>query len=275
MKAIGASLTLLSLCILGNAAELQSQLPNPNEIRIVPIDPTPEPDNAVVRIRFPEANSVKVNAPVRVQLKVEGYPLATDSDFPRKKEVFNSSKGQGIKVIVDEDLYFLETEALLDADNDTENYFDQTVTFEIPDDLKQGMHVIRAFPVRSFNESLKGDGCFSESIFYFQKKKDNLAFDPTAPYLTYNAPQGSFKWGRNKPILLDFYISNCQLSKDGYKVRLTVNGTNMRMLTSWTPYYIYGLQPGSHTIRLELLDPQNKIVPGLFNDIKQKIDIRG
>jgi len=254
-----------------NAAELQHQTPNPNEIRVVPVDPTPEPDSLKVTIVFPEDDSVKVNNPVRVQLRVEGYPLATDSDFPRSKEVFNSSKGQGIKVVLDERTTFLETEALIDADNDTENYYDQTVTFELPD-LRPGMHILRAFPVRSFGEALKTDNSFATTVFYFQKKKGNQSFDLSAPYLTYNEPQGSFK--QNKPILLDFYIQNCQLSKDGYKVRLTIDGNNMRILTQWIPYYIYGLQKGTHTIRLELLDMKNKLVPGIFNDFKQQIEIK-
>jgi hypothetical protein len=260
-------------CIFSNAADLEHQLPNPNEIRVVPVDPTPEPDDAEVSIIFPEDNSVKVNSPVRVQLKVEGYPLATDSEFPRNKEIFNSSKGQGIRVVLDERTYFIETEALIDADNDTENYYDQTVTFELPD-LRPGVHILRAFPVRSFGESLKGDGCFAATAFYFQKKKDNSPLDLSVPYLTYNEPQGSFKTGKNKPVLLDFYIKNCKLSKDGYKVRLTIDGANMRILTQWVPYYIYGLSKGSHTLRLELLDPKNKVVSGTFNDFKQNIEIK-
>lgn len=257
---------------LSHAAELKHQAPNPTEIRVVPVDPTPEPDSLQVRIVFPEEDTVKVNNPVRVQLRIEGYPLATDSEFPRSKEVFNSSKGQGIKVILDERTTFIETEALIDADNDTENYYDQTITFELPD-LRPGMHILRAFPVRSFGESLKTDNSFATTIFYFQKKKENPAFNLNTPYLTYNEPQGSFKSGK-KPVLLDFYIQNCQLSKDGYKVRLTIDGENMRILTQWIPYYIYGLQKGTHTIRLELLDMKNKLVPGMFNDFKQQIEIK-
>lgn len=255
-------------------AEIEAPKSNPHEIRVVPVDPTPEPDEVEVHITFPENNAVKVTSPVRVQLKVEGYPLATDSDFQRKREIFNSSKGQGIRVILDERTYFLETEALIDADNDTENYYDQTITFELPGNLKPGMHILRAFPVRSFNESLKGDGCFDANVFYYQKKKDGTSIDLTAPYLSYNEPQGDYRVGKNKPILLDFYISNCQLSRDGYKVRLSIDGSVVRTLTQWIPYYIYGLSNGSHTIRLELLDPQNKLVPGAFNDFKQQIHIK-
>jgi hypothetical protein len=73
--------------------------------------------------------------------------------------------------------------------------------------------------------------------------------------------------------LLDFYLSNCDLSPDGYKVRLTVDGTMTRVISSWQPYYISGLKKGTHTIRLELIDEKNLLVPGIFNDNQRTITI--
>jgi hypothetical protein len=90
--------------------------------------------------------------------------------------------------------------------------------------------------------------------------------------LTYNAPEGEFKDGQ--PILLDFYVVNTQLSKDGYKVRLIIDGTDKRMLTEWVPYFIYGLKKGSHTIKLELLNPQGTVLAPLFNDLEQTIVVK-
>ena len=54
----------------------------------------------------------------------------------------------------------------------------------------------------------------------------------------------------SQPVLLDFFISNCELTSDGYKVRLIVDGDAIRTLTSWQPYYIYGLKKGP--IRFDL-----------------------
>ena len=117
---------------------------------------------------------------------------------------------------------------------------------------------------------------FPSNYLLLPKEKENPNIDLSQPYLTYNAPQGEYPYNskRPQPILLDFYITNCELSKDGYKVRLTIDNDVKRNLISWQPYYIYGLAPGTHKIRLELLDPQNSKVSGQFNDVQRTFTIR-
>ena len=95
--------------------------------------------------------------------------------------------------------------------------------------------------------------------------------DLNKPYLTYNEPQGRYTYNESTPLLLDFYISNCKLSIDGYKVALSINGNLIQKLAEWTPYYIYGLNKGTHNIKLELLDASNEIVPGFFNVVEREI----
>jgi hypothetical protein len=258
------------------AAEMKEHAPNPKGIRIVPVDPTPEPNEVKTKIQFPKADELVSSMPIQGQIKLEGYPLGVDSDFPRKKEIFDSREGQSLHVFIDNQPYFPLNEAVIDALQDFENYFDQTVMFKVPFTLQPGMHVMRVFPVRSFNESLKGDNCYDMHVFYHKVIKDNPQMILDQPYLTYNEPQGEFQSDKNnpKPVLLDFYIHNCELSKDGYKVRLTIDNANQRTLTSWQPYYIYGLKKGVHRIRLELLDPQNALMKGLFNDVERTIVIK-
>lgn len=269
-----ALLSLISATSLQSAAYLEEQTPNPKEVRVVPMDPTPEPDHVTTKIIYPRKYEVESSLPVRGQIRVEGYALGVDSDFPRKKEIYNDKEGQSLHIIVDNQPYFSVDEAILDSLDDVEEYFDQTAEYEIPFKLQPGMHVLRVFPVRSFNESLKGDNSFTASVFYYKTKKTDFQVDLSQPYLTYNEPQGEYSYNKNEPILLDFYITNCQLSKDGYKVRLTIDGTNQRTLVSWVPYYLYGLGKGMHTIQLELLDPDNKPVPGYFNDIQRTFTIK-
>lgn len=261
-------------CLFG--AEMKDHAPNPQNIRVVPVEPTPEPNQVKTKIQFPKVDQLYDSTSMKGQIKLEGYPLGVDSDFPRKKEIKNNSEGQSLHVFIDNQPYFPLNEAVVDALEDFENYYDQTVIFQIPFTLQPGMHVMRVFPVRSFNESLKGDNCYDMHVFYYKIIKDNPQMVLEEPYLTYNEPQGEFKMDSNnlKPILLDFYISNCELSKDGYKVRLTIDGSNQRILTSWQPYYIYGLKKGMHRIRLELLDPQNVRIPGIFNDVERSIVIK-
>ena|SRR5579872_7299457 len=269
-----AALGLSSLLMASlQAAEFSEQEPNTGSIRIVPVDPTPEADQVTTEIVFPQEGEVKSGV-VSVEVKIAGFPIGNMSDFPRKNEIYDDPEGQAIYLIVDDNDPIILNESLVDALDNNENYYEELLESKIPFQLDDGMHVLQTFPVRSFRESLKGDGCYNMRVFYYRLQKDNLNFDEDAPYLTYNQPLGEYTYHRRKPILLDFYLNNCQLSKDGYKVRLTIDKEAPRTLTAWVPYFLYGLQPGSHTIRLELLSPQNKRVPGIFNDVTRTITIQ-
>ena len=264
-----------ALCLfssLYSAAHINEKEPNPSEIRLVPVMPTPEPEFAKTLIVFPAEGEVKSKNPINIQVQEQGFPLGVNSDFLRAREIYNNKRGQSLHVIVDNHPYFVVYQELVDALDDNEIYFDQTLNFDVPFNLEPGMHVIRMFPVRSFNESLKGDGCYAARTFYFKTKKNNPEINLSIPYLTYNQPQGRYPTS-SQPILLDFYISNCELSKDGYKVKVTIDNEVIRYLTLWTPYYIYGLTKGSHKIQLELIDPQNKPVVGMYNNMQQIITI--
>jgi len=241
-------------------------------IRVVPMKPTPEPDEVEVRFAFPLEGEVKTENPVKVQVRLEAYPLGFASDFPRAREIRDSNEGQALRIIVDGKQHFDINEAIDDVAENEEIDFDQILQTNIPFNLSEGTHILRAFPVRSFDESLKGPSSFAAMYFYFGKAENKPSIDLSTPYLTYNAPEGMFKSG--EPILLDFYLTNTQLSKDGYKVRLTIDGSDKRILTEWIPYFIYGLKKGSHKIKLELLDPQNKVLAPLFNDLEHTIVVK-
>jgi uncharacterized protein YneR len=260
----------------GFCAHLEEQTPNLKGIQVVPVERTPDPDHVETKILYPRKDELKTSNRVKGQIRVDGFALGVDTELPRKKEVWNDPEGQSLHIFIDNQPYFSVNDALIDALDDVEEYYDQTAEFEIPFKLQPGMHVIRTFPVRSYNESVKSDRAFTASVFYYQEKKDNPQIDLSKPYLTYNEPQGEYDYNKNnpQPILLDFYLSNCDLSRDGYKVRLTIDNDNQRILTSWQPYYIYGLKKGMHRIRLELLDPQNNYISGLFNDVTRTIVIK-
>jgi hypothetical protein len=271
---ITALLTLLMSAVF--CADYEGQPPNPKGIQVVPVDPTPDPDYVDTKIYYPKQNELKTSSHVKGQVRLEGFALGTDTEQPRKREIWNNPDGQSLHIIIDNQPYFSVNEALIDALDDVEDYFDQTADFEIPFKLQPGMHVIRTFPVRSYNESVKSNKAFAASIFYYQERKNDPQIDLSQPYLTYNEPQGEYEFSANnpKPILLDFYITNCELSRDGYKIQLTIDSDNQRTLTSWQPYYIYGLKKGIHKIQLILIDPQNKTVPGPFNNVTKTFTIK-
>ncbi len=274
-----SSLSLMTAALLFAsplcAAYQQEPLPNPSDIRVVPVDPTPEGDEVRTKIIFPEDGDFEKSNPVKVQIRLDGFPLRTFSQFPRSREVLNYNKeGQSLHVIIDDRPYFIENEAQISALEDQDVYYKQVLEFDIPFKLKPGQHTMRVFPARSYGESLKGDGCFAVREFFVNSKTPLSGVDLNKPYLTYNQPQEDCNYEKNKPILLDFYISNTQLSPDGYKVRLTIDNTVQRTIVKWTPYYVYGLKAGTHTFKLELLNETNKVVPGPFNTVERSFCIR-
>lgn len=264
----GATLSMLSLYA---AVEFNGGNPNPTDIQVVPVERTPEPNGIELRIQYPLYGYLEKEKTVDMQLRLDWLPLGVDSDFPREHEIYNSKEGQSLHIFIDDHDYFEVNEALFDALDGHDEYFDQIAEFSVPFPLSPGIHVVRAFPCRSFGESLKEGKASIASVFYYQKK-EGKAPDFKKPYLTYNTPQGVIE-GVGKPVLLDFYINNCALSKDGYKVRVTIDGGNERFLYEWSPYYIYGLGSGKHTIHLELMSPQNTLVPGPFNDVTKTFTI--
>ncbi len=262
-------ISYLASLILGMAA---IKAPASN-IRTVAVSPTPEPSTVVLRIAIPQNRQI-VFSPVWVQFRIDGFALGAASQFDRAGEVVNSELGQTVHVVVDNQPYFPVNEPALDPFDSSGYYYDMSYRVKIPFRLSSGMHTLRMFPARSFGESLKGDNAFTAITFYVGEEKDNPQMDLSKPYITYNEPSPLMPLVEGKPVLLDFYLSNAELSPDGYKVRLTIDGKVNRILTLWLPYYIYGLKRGRHTIRLELLDSQNKLVPGIFNDVQETIAIQ-
>lgn len=263
--------TLLAALLLGVIAVAQPE-PNPTNIRTMPVVRTPESGTIKLRIAVPKNGQV-VGTPTWVQFRIDGYALGAGSQFDRASEIAVTNMGQTVHVVIDNYPYFPINEPALDPFDEGGFYYDMSYKFEIPYRLSAGMHTIRMFPARSFGESLKGDNTFAAINFYVGSEVDNSKMDLSQPYITYNEPSDQLPLTSEKPILLDFYVTNAELSPDGYKVRLTIDGKTIRTIPFWQPYYIYGLKKGRHTIQLELLDSDNKLVPGMFNNVKQSITV--
>lgn len=267
-------LSVFAALLLGMAQVNHSTPVKKEEIRVMPVAPTPEAQSIILAIALPENGTMlPCCQPAYIQFRIDGYSLGAASQFPRADEIAVSDMGQTVHVIIDNMPYFAINEPALDPFNEGGYFYDMSYKFAIPFNLKNGLHTIRMFPARSFGESLKSSNTFAVSYFYVGDKTDNLKVDFSKPYLTYNEPSDQMPLSQDQPILLDFYISNCELTKDGYKVRLSIDGKGTRMITSWQPYYIYGLKRGKHTVRLELLDPDDQVVPGAFNRVERQITI--
>jgi hypothetical protein len=265
---VGRLAVFFASAVLSVAAQQAAE-----QVRVLGVEPTPEPETVNIRIQLPETGSVVKGNPVWVQVRVDGYDIGNRSHFDRADEVADSELGQSLHVVIDNLPYFAVNGPAIDPFNEQDYFWNNTYQFEVPIRLSNGIHTIRVFPCRSYGESLKGDKAFEVSSFYVGSESGSLPQKLTAPFLTYNEPSDAMMLKEGKPVLLDFYITNCELTPDGYKVRLTIDNTVKRLLTAWRPYYIYGLKKGRHTFRLELLDPKNKVVPGPFNDVTRTFSI--
>ncbi len=243
------------------------------KVQVIAVKSSPQPENARIYISYPKKGEIERSSTVIMQLKLRGFPLGNISQVPRADELANSKMGQSIHVVIDNEPYFARTGPSLAPYDEEGNFYEAQYRFKIPYHLSKGEHFIRVFPCRSFGESLKSQGSFAASSFFVETKKENQNVNLSQPYLTYNEPSGYLKLTERQPVLLDFYLSNAELSKDGYKIRLTIDKNIKRILTAWTPYYIYGLRNGKHTIRLELINRNGDKVPGEFNDIQRTFKI--
>jgi hypothetical protein len=235
---------------------------------------TPEPGTAILKVQVPKDGKVVGGNPVWIQTRLDGYTLGSNSQFDRASEVVNSNLGQTLHIVIDNEPYFAINGQAIDPFNEQGWYFDQFFKFEVPFKLSNGFHTIRVFLARSFGESLKGNKVFFASYFFVKDRTDTSELEVLdGPYLTYNEPSNLSQLEEDKPVLLDFYLSNVDLTQDGYKVRMTIDGKYERVLTTWQPYYIYGLTKGNHTVRLELIDSKGKLVSGPYNDTTRKIKV--
>lgn len=237
-----------------------------SKVQVIPVSNSPENENVRIYIVFPETAQIENQNEVWLQLRLRGYPLGTETSLDRARVLVNSKLGQSIHVVVDNNTYFARIGPSLAPFDEEGNFYESMYKFKIPYNLVQGKHFLRVFPARSYGESLKEKGCFKASYFYVQNKRNNFDQDITDPFITYNEPSGYLRYEIKKPVLLDFYVSNCELSEDGYKVLVTIDRKIKRILTKWVPYYIYGLKKGKHTLRLQLVDKNSKQVEGFFND---------
>jgi hypothetical protein len=167
---------------------------------------------------------------------VTDFNLGAQTPDADAKQCANSAKGQHIHFILDNQPYYASYS-----------------------------HILLAFLSRSYHESIKREDAMVLKSFNTDKSKEQKV-DLSKPMLFYSRPKGTYTGEKEiKKLLLDFYLVNTDLEKKNQKVKATIDGTDF-MLSKWKPYYIEGLKEGKHKIRLQLIDENNKLVEGRFND---------
>lgn len=200
-----------------------------------------------------EGPVVKVTLHLAGDLK--GYKPSKDAN----------GQGNHVHVILDNEPY--------------EAYYDLSQPFELRN-VSPGKHMLRVFPSRPWHESYKNEGAFAMVTFTVKGEPANASsaidVDPRAPLLTYSRPKGEYKGADADAIMIDFWLSNAKLKGDGgeYRMRYFVDDDEARFIDKWEPVWLTGWLTGKHTVRLELLGPDNYPVKnGTYNITTREITI--
>jgi len=214
------------------------------EIKVVSAPQTERFSEAKLSLKAPAQNDLKPGLH-SFEFEVENYELKAQTAMRKKHSCANSDKGQHLHFILNNAPYRAEYSPQFKAE------------------LSEGNNVVLAFLSRSFHESIKTQSAYVLKNFVIGDPF--FEFDENAPHLFYSRPKGQYKGAETKNILLDFYLINTELSKDGNQVRLSIDNTQF-MLPHWQAYFVQGLSKGKHDFRIELLDANGQLIEGPFNN---------
>ena len=234
-------------------------------VAIASVTPSPEFPEAALTMGAVKADKVgKDSAKVTFNFNVKGYELKLQTSDNGTKMCNNSDKGQHIHFIMDNTPY----KALYEPTND--------IT------LANGTeHYLVAFLSRSYHESIKSKG--AALVYHFKiDEKGNLKKleEPKTPMITYSRPKGDYVGKDTANILLDFYVWNCTLAADGYKVKAEISNADRptQSLTAtidkWEPHFIQNLGTGKCKVVLSLIDKDGKQVEGGGTSVTREFNLK-
>ncbi len=221
---------------------------------LTPVKSSPTFEDAILALNSPEEDAELSAGEVPFSYNVTNYQLAAQTEDAEIKMCANSSQGQHIHLILNNEPYTAHYEA------------------EFKKELERGHYVALSFLSRSYHESIKQPQAFVLRQFTVgDAQPENI--DLTSPHMFYSRPKGTYEGADTKKIMLDFYLVNADLSQEGYKVRATINGQEF-LLTEWVPYFVEGLPLGENTFKLELLDENDQLVDSPFNPVERTIILK-
>jgi hypothetical protein len=211
---------------------------------------TPYPD-AKLGLVNPPAGADLAAGTNRFEFNVSGFQLGTQTPDKDGKGLANNPQGQYAALILNNGPVIQMNAATSDQA------------------LQDGHYVMLAFPSRSYHEGTKGKSGYIFRQFNVGQPENFREIDTKAPHIFYHWPTGTLKGAaETTKVLLDFYLVNCSLGPDDFKVKLTVNGTSFT-LTNWVSYMIEGLPMGENKIQLELIDANGQQVESPYNPVER------
>ena len=207
-----------------------------NKIKISKVEGSPKYEDAALVL-----NELNSGSELEFSFDVKNYKLGAQTEHEFQYSLANSKKGQHIHLIINN------------------NPYSAHYTNKFKKKLDPDNGVILAFLSRSYHESVK-----NKNAYIFTQYGDLEKIDLDKQYLFYSRPKGTYTGQDTKKLLLDFYLVNTTISKNGNKVRATINGEEF-LIDEWSPYYIEGLPKGQVKIKLELINSSGELIDSPFN----------
>lgn len=183
------------------------------------------------------------------------YKLGSQTSDAEVKMCANSGKGQHIHLIVDNKPYSAQ----------------YTSSFEYP--IQDGTRHVLAFLSRSYHESIKTSDAHLAKKVHVENNSIVRMADISDPMVFYSRPKGVYVGKDTKKVMLDFYLTNTELSENGNKVVVDING-EVHKVDKWQPYYIEGLPMGENYIKLSLVDAQGNLIKTPLNPVTRKFTLK-
>ena len=284
--------TTVTTTVTPPATQTLALVPRPQKIADL-MNGRGEQDQAqpTVKIVSPAKGAVINGSTVNVKLDLSGD---LKGYMPHKDP--STGKGNHVHVILDNQPY--------------EAYYELNEPFELRNVIA-GKHTLRVFPSRPWHESYKNEGAFQMVEFTVKgggdvakptttntgqtmannnssvapkttrEGKDVASsnageVDPARPLLTYSRPKGEYKAEDADPIMIDFWLTGAKLRGDGgeYRVRYIVDDDDAKFIDKWEPIWLSGWINGKHSVRLELVDKDDKPVDnGGYNTTTREITV--
>ena len=207
-----------------------------NKIKISKVEGSPKYEDAALVL-----NELNSGSELEFSFDVKNYELGAQTEHEFQYSLANSKKGQHIHLIINN------------------NPYSAHYTNKFKKKLDPDNGVILAFLSRSYHESVK-----NKNAYIFTQYGDLEKIDLDKQYLFYSRPKGTYTGQDTKKLLLDFYLVNTTISKNGNKVRATINDEEF-LIDEWSPYYIEGLPKGEVKIKLELINSSGELIDNPFN----------
>lgn len=214
---------------------------------------SPKPDEVIPIPAAAAGQPPATGAPVEVRLELTGYETFQD---PATKA------GQYVAL-------------MLDNYPTVFAYYDVTKPWLFKR-IPKGTHTLRAFPMRPWGESLKGDKAFASVTFSVGEKDGKNVNEPGTPMLTVSSPRGKIKSETGK-VLLDFLVTGCPvLEKDaastGCRVRYKIDTEKEVTLDKEDDVWLTNVTPGRHAWVVGITR-DGKVVPGAFTLVQGSFEL--